>query len=176
VLAGSEASKGSRFTVVLPWNGGRLAVSPARPAVAAASDPPASPLGGEIPGGIAMAFRILVVEDDPDLAGMLADHLEGRGHHVLSARTGLDAIDVAVHERPDLILMDVEMPETDGLEAMRRIRAHDGLETTPILALTALAMPGDRERCRDAGATDYMSKPLNLGSLSAWIDRWGKSR
>jgi CheY-like chemotaxis protein len=176
VLAGSEPGKGSRFTVVLPWNSSRLVARSASPAVAEPTGSPAPPPERDIPGAIAKACRILLVEDNPDLAGMLADHLESRGHRVLSARSGTDAVDVAVRERPDLILMDIEMPQTDGYEAMRRIRAQPGLETTPILALTALAMPGDRERCLAAGATDYVSKPLNLGRLSAWIDRWGRSR
>ena len=176
VLAGSERGKGSRFTVVLPWESPRPVAGSASPAVAAPATSRVPEPEREISGEIGKALRILLVEDNPDLAAMLADHLESRGHRVLSARSGADAIDRAVQERPDLILMDIEMPETDGFEAMRRIRAHSGLETTPILAVTALAMPGDRERCLAAGATDYVSKPLNLGSLSAWIDRWGRSR
>lgn len=176
VLAGSEPGKGSRFTVVLPWKSGRPVAGSASPPAAAPTDSLLPPPPRDVPGTIAKASRILVVEDDPDLAGMLADHLESRGHQVLAARSGADAIDVAVNERPDVILMDIEMPETDGYEAMRRIRAHPGLETTPILAVTALAMPGDRERSLAAGATDYVSKPLNLGRLSAWIEQWGRSR
>ena len=80
-------------------------------------------------------------------------------------------MDLARQERPDLILMDIQLPESDGLEAIRRIRALDGLARTPILALTALAMPGDRERCLAAGATDYESKPVKLARLREWIDR-----
>jgi PAS domain S-box-containing protein len=176
VLAGSEPGKGSRFTVVLPWKIGRPVAGSASPTDPASTDSPAPQPERAIPEAIAKTRRILLVEDNPDLAGMLADHLESRGHQVLSVRAGADAVDVAVHERPDLILMDIEMPQTDGYEAMRRIRAQPGLETTPILAVTALAMPGDRERCLAAGATDYVSKPLSLGSLSAWIDQCGRSR
>jgi CheY-like chemotaxis protein len=176
VLAGSEPGKGSRFIVVLPWESGRPVAGPASPAVGAPAASLVAESEREIPGETAKACRILLVEDNPELAAMLADHLESRGHQVLSARSGADAIVLALRERPEFILMDVEMPETDGLEAMRRIRAQPGLEATPILALTALAMPGDRERCLAAGATDYMSKPLSLGSLSAWIDQGGRSR
>jgi CheY-like chemotaxis protein len=103
------------------------------------------------------------------LAAMLEDHLRGAGHHVLSVRSGAEGLAVAVRERPEVILMDIEMPEMDGLEAIRRIRSEPGMETTPILALTALAMPGDQERCLAAGASDYLSKPLNLKHLSAWV-------
>jgi PAS domain S-box-containing protein len=176
VLAGSEPGKGSRFTVVLPWRIGRPVAGSASLADPPSTDSPAPPPERAIPEAIAKTRRILLVEDNPDLAGMLADYLESRGHQVLSVRSGADAVDVAVHERPDLILMDIEMPQADGYEAMRRIRAQPGLETTPILAVTALAMPGDRERCLAAGATDYVSKPLSLGSLSAWIDQCGRSR
>ena len=160
ILAGSEPGKGSRFTIVLPWraDSGPRTAAPA---------PPAPPLGEEP----VAACRLLLVEDNMDLAAMLGDHLRGAGHQVLLARSGADGLEAALRERPDVIVMDVEMPEMDGLEAIRRIRAEPGLENTPILALTALAMPGDRERCLAAGATDYLSKPLNLKSLGAWVGR-----
>ncbi len=165
VLAGSEHGKGSRFTIVLPWRGDAPA-----PAAAAGpgpvSDAPANPSNRDEP---VEACRLLLVEDNADLAAMLADHLRGAGHQVLCARSGADGLEAAVRERPEVIVMDIEMPEMDGLEVIRRIRAEPGLEKTPILALTALAMPGDRERCLAAGATDYLSKPLNLKSLSAWV-------
>jgi PAS domain S-box-containing protein len=173
VLAGSEPGKGSRFTIVLPWRGNDPA--PASPAAAgpeATADVPASAPSRDEP---VEACRLLLVEDNADLAAMLADHLRGAGHQVLCARSGAGGLEAAVQERPEVIVMDVEMPDMDGLEAIRRIRAEPGLENTPILALTALAMPGDRERCLAAGATDYLSKPLNLKSLSAWVGRCRRS-
>ena len=166
VLAGSEPGKGSRFTVVLPWTGGGPGPAATAPEPAPASDAGADPA---IPAEGMEPRRVLLVEDNADLAAMLEDHLRGAGHQVLSTRSGAEGLEAALRERPEVILMDIEMPEMDGLEAIRRIRAEPGLERTPILALTALAMPGDRERCLAAGATDYLSKPLNLKSLGAWV-------
>jgi CheY-like chemotaxis protein len=77
-----------------------------------------------------------------------------------------------VEERPALILMDIQMPALDGLEATRRLRAHTDLANTPIIALTALAMPGDRERCLAAGVNDYLSKPLSLKQLLNLIESY----
>ena len=81
------------------------------------------------------------------------------------AHNGLEALDQAEKLSPILILMDIQMPEMDGVQAMRRLRAIPRFATTPIIALTALAMPGDRERCLEAGANEYMSKPVSLKTL-----------
>ncbi len=98
-----------------------------------------------------------------------------KGCEVLAVRTGLSAIALAREQRPDLILMDVQMPEMDGLETTRRLRTDPALRRTPIIALTALAMPGDREHCLEAGMDDYLSKPIGLkelfGTVSHWISR-----
>ena len=97
------------------------------------------------------------------------DYLENYGYEVLTARDGLDAIEKAEAVKPDIILMDIQMPVLDGLEAMTRLRRNTKFASTPIIALTALAMPGDRERCLQAGATEYMSKPVNLKVLRQTI-------
>ena len=86
----------------------------------------------------------------------------------------LEAIAAARAGLPDIILMDVQMPEMDGLEATRRLRGDPALRLTPIIALTALAMPGDRERCLDAGMDDYLSKPLGLKELHKNLVSWIK--
>jgi PAS domain S-box-containing protein len=114
--------------------------------------------------------RILLAEDNPDNIAMLMEYLQMRGYQVVVAHNGLEALEHARREHPDLILMDIQMPAMDGLEATRRIRAEPGLETMPIIALTALAMPGDRERCLEAGANDYMSKPVRLRKLVQMIE------
>jgi CheY-like chemotaxis protein len=90
----------------------------------------------------------------------------------MAARTGREAVDIAIRSRPDIILMDVAMPKMDGLEAIRLIRKADGLKDTPIVAVTALAMTGDKERCLRAGATDYLSKPISLKLLVEMIQRY----
>ena len=86
-----------------------------------------------------------------------------------SARTGVEALEKAIEVYPGLILMDIQMPEMDGLEATRLLRANPRFASTPIIALTALAMPGDRERCLAAGATEYLSKPVSLKTLTKTI-------
>ena len=99
----------------------------------------------------------------------MTDYLSAKGHRIIVARNGVEAIERAQAEQPDLILMDIQMPEMDGLEAMRRLRADGALSTVPVIALTALAMPGDRERCLEAGANEYLSKPVSLRQLVAMI-------
>jgi PAS domain S-box-containing protein len=121
---------------------------------------------------------ILLAEDNEDSIHIVSDYLLDKGYRVTVARNGLEAIELATEERPDLILMDIQMPGMDGLEATRRIRADADAETglsmglarVPIIALTALAMPGDRERCLEAGANDYLSKPVSLKGLLRAIE------
>jgi CheY-like chemotaxis protein len=95
---------------------------------------------------------------------------------VLVAHDGLDALDLAVEKPLDLILIDIQMPTVDGLEATRRLRAKPEFARVPIIALTALVMPGDRERCLEAGAHAYLSKPVGLKQLMQEINKvlpWG---
>jgi CheY-like chemotaxis protein len=89
----------------------------------------------------------------------------------VKAHDGVEAIEKAQETNPQIILMDIQMPALDGLEAIRRLRADPRFISTPIIALTALAMPGDRERCLDAGASEYMSKPVSLKRLVKSINR-----
>jgi signal transduction histidine kinase/CheY-like chemotaxis protein/integral membrane sensor domain MASE1 len=114
---------------------------------------------------------ILLVEDNESSINTLSDYLLTKSYRIVVARNGSEAIACAKEKHPDVILMDIQMPGMDGLEATRHIRADGNLATTPIIALTALAMPGDRERCLEAGANDYMSKPISLKSLSAAIEK-----
>jgi CheY-like chemotaxis protein len=95
----------------------------------------------------------------------IGEYLESHGHKIVYAHDGLEAIKKAEETSPHIILMDMQMPVMDGLEATRRLRADPRFASTPIIALTALAMPGDRERCLKAGADVYMSKPVSLKNL-----------
>nr|WP_292736057.1 response regulator [Nostoc sp. JL31] len=88
---------------------------------------------------------------------------------VMLARNGLEAVQMAKQHQPHLILMDIQMPQMDGLEATRQIRADTKTHSIPIIALTALVMPGDLERCLEAGANHYLAKPIKLKQLLEMI-------
>ena len=100
----------------------------------------------------------------------IGEYLKSYGYRVITAHDGLETIEMVEKTKPDIILMDVQMPAMDGLEATRRLRANPRFASTPIIALTALAMPGDRERCLQAGANEYMSKPVSLKRLIRTVD------
>ncbi|MBP1466574.1 response regulator [Candidatus Chloroploca sp. M-50] len=115
--------------------------------------------------------HILMAEDNEVNIIALGDYLQDKGYRLSVARNGREALDLAAETPPDLVLMDIQMPELDGLEAIRRLRADSTFALTPIIALTALAMPGDRERCMEAGASEYLSKPVSLRGLVDTIER-----
>jgi CheY-like chemotaxis protein len=114
---------------------------------------------------------ILLAEDNEANIETIGDYLQDKGYAMHYARNGLFAVQRARALHPALILMDIQMPVMDGLTAIREIRADAAIKDVPIVALTALAMPGDRERCLAAGATDYMSKPVSLKALAALVAR-----
>jgi len=109
--------------------------------------------------------RVLIVEDNPLNMDMLSRRLAKKGYRVLTATDGDAGIATALAERPDVILMDVGLPGTDGLTAVKTLRASDATRTTPIIAITAHATPGDRERALAAGCDDYETKPIELARL-----------
>src|SRR6202043_1634971 len=119
---------------------------------------------------------VLVVDDDARNIFALSSVLERRGMKVLTATTGSEAIEL-VESTPDLaiVLMDIMMPEMDGYQTMQVIRAKPRFRRLPIVALTAKAMKGDREKCLEAGASDYLAKPVNteqlLSALRIWLHR-----
>jgi PAS domain S-box-containing protein len=124
----------------------------------------------------AMRPRVLLAEDNETNIEMLFEYLRSKGYDVTVARNGEEAIVRAQEERPDVILMDIQMPGVDGLEAIRRIRADSVLAKTPIIAVTALALPRDRERCLQAGADEYMAKPVSLRMLMQTIEHHRQRR
>ena len=110
-------------------------------------------------------IRILVVEDNMKNLKLLRDVLQHFGYRVFEAMTGEDGVQIAREITPDLILMDLQLPGIDGAEALRRIRAEAATRLVPVVAVTAFAMPGDRQHCLDAGFTGYVEKPISVRSL-----------
>ncbi len=160
----SEPGQGSRFTVSLPWRVAGDQTQLADSGLSAANQPESATISRPSPA------VILLVEDNEVNIITLRDALEGSGYEVIVARNGVEAINRTMADRPDLVLMNVQMPVMDGLEATRHIRANTELSTIPIIALTAMAMPGDQERCLAAGVDDYMSKPITLKGLIKAIE------
>ncbi len=109
--------------------------------------------------------RILLVEDNEMNRDMLARRLVRNGYEVSIATDGQQGVDMAASERPDLILMDMSLPVIDGWEATRRVRANDATRLVPVIALTAHAMAGDREKAMEAGCDDYDTKPVEITRL-----------
>jgi two-component system cell cycle response regulator DivK len=114
--------------------------------------------------------KILLVEDNELNRDMLSRRLERKGYSVEVAADGLVGVEMALAGAFDLILMDMSLPELDGWEATRRLRADDRTRTTPIIALTAHAMAGDREKALEAGCDDYDSKPVEFPRLLQKIE------
>ncbi|NTU85202.1 MAG: response regulator, partial [Chloroflexales bacterium] len=158
VAVESAEGQGSRFSVTLPWS------QPAQLDVCLAALIP-SPLARPQD----QQRHVLLAEDSQANIAVLLDYLQTKGYTVTVARNGHEALAAAQAEPVALILMDVQMPGMDGLEVMRRLRAEEATRAVPIIALTALAMPGDRERCLAAGATSYLTKPVGLQTLLATI-------
>ena len=112
-----------------------------------------------------MRPRILLAEDNETNVTTFTQYLTAKGFEIIVAGNGREAIEQAIKEKPDLILMDIQMPQVNGLEAIKVIRAEATVKDIPIIAVTALAMPGDLEKCLEAGANDYLSKPVSLKGL-----------
>jgi CheY-like chemotaxis protein len=157
----SELGKGSCFSFTLPWvEQGQNAQAEVKAQVAVSR----STLSKD------RSIKILLVEDTEVVVTLTSDYLRYKGYEVFIARNGLDGVLIAKEKKPDIILMDIMMPVMDGIEAAKRIRDDDTLQNTIIIALTALAMPGDREQCLAAGMNDYMSKPIQMQDLTATIE------
>ncbi len=116
--------------------------------------------------------RILVVEDNETNMYLIKFMLEKSGYEVIEAMEGAVGVELAVKEKPDLILMDIQLPDIDGLEATKRIRASEADSEIPIIALTSFAMAGDRERALTAGCTGYIEKPINPETFMAEIEKY----
>ena len=117
-----------------------------------------------------MAKTVMIVEDNELNMKLFHDLLESKGYDILQTKDGMEALKIARSEKPDLILMDISMPIMSGLEATEAIRKIEKFATTPIIALTAHAMEGDREKCLEAGCTEFATKPVNFKALIQTIE------
>ncbi|MDP1546505.1 MAG: response regulator [Anaerolineales bacterium] len=119
-----------------------------------------------------MGNNVLYIEDNPDNMTLVKRALEARGYTLFEAITGLDGVSAAEHENVDLILLDINLPDIDGYEVARRVRASEkhSLAYVPIIAITANALKGDAEKALSAGCDVYMSKPINIRELWARIE------
>ncbi len=115
--------------------------------------------------------RVLLAEDNPVNCELLRELLEARGYNVIEAPDGQEALRIIEQAHPDIVLLDIGMPVMDGFAVMRKIRENPSLATLPVLAVTAYAMRGDRERVLNAGFDGYLSKPINPRDLANEIER-----
>jgi CheY-like chemotaxis protein len=129
-------------------------------------------LSGDIlvgePNGLRSPLILLAEDNETNISSMYS-YLEAKGYRIYVARDGLEAITFAKQYQPDLILMDIQMPVMNGLDAIKQIRLEPNFDRTPIIALTALAMESDRQKCLDFGADEYITKPVKLQALSQKI-------
>ena len=116
--------------------------------------------------------RILVIEDQEDNRAILRDLLTSAGYGLIEAVNGADGVAKAEAEKPDLILMDIQMPVMDGYEATRRIKAIASVAATPVIAVTSYALSGDEEKTRAAGCDGYVAKPFSPRQLLAVVRRF----
>jgi len=116
-----------------------------------------------------MKEKILIVEDNPRNMRLLEMTLRAKGYTLLEAKDGEEALDMAIRERPDLIIMDIQLPKANGLAVTRKLRGTPEFRHTPIIAITAYSMKGDRERAIGAGCDAYLPKPINTRELPGMI-------
>ncbi len=170
VSVSSEIGQGSCFTISLPYvvykNNGVQPISPSTTVNQSWQEKPSLITTSIInPIEINSPTLILLAEDNEANITTISSYLEARGYHLILARNGEEAVNLTKTEYPDLIIMDIQMPQMDGLEAIHQIRAEPQFTHTPIIALTALAMPQDCEKCITAGANHYSTKPVKLKRL-----------
>jgi two-component system cell cycle response regulator DivK len=135
---------------------------------------PGLPIAGMriVIGGSGMAQTILIVEDNELNMKLFRDLLEAQGYNVLQTRDGMQALDLARAERPDLIVMDIQLPQVSGLEVTKWIKADDDLKHIPVVAVTAFTMKGDEEKIREGGCEAYVAKPISVNDFLATIRKF----
>jgi len=112
-----------------------------------------------------MGQKILIVEDNELNMKLFNDLLEAHGYETVTTRDGKEALGLAEKEMPDLILMDIQLPEVSGFDITRQIKAHDDLKHIPVIAVTAFAMKGDEDKIKECGCNGYISKPISIATF-----------
>jgi two-component system cell cycle response regulator DivK len=127
-----------------------------------------------------MKKTVLIVEDNELNMKLFNDLLEAHGYATLKTSHGIEAMELARAHKPDLILMDIQLPEVSGLEVTRWLKADEELKSIPVIAITAFAMKGDEERIREGGCEAYMSKPISvtkfIATVKTYLEADGKPR
>ncbi|WP_103669351.1 CBS domain-containing protein [Pseudanabaena sp. BC1403] len=164
VMLTSEIGVGSCFTIALPY---KASVKPLPPVFNQTEITPESNQNEQ-----SYSYQILLVDDNEPNIMTISSYLTAKGYNMVVAKNGQEAIALAQASKPDLILMDMQMPEMDGLEVTKQLRQIPKLEHVPIIAIMALVMENDVERCLAAGANDYLSKPVKLRQLTKLIQQF----
>jgi two-component system cell cycle response regulator DivK len=120
--------------------------------------------------------KILIVEDNEKNRYLISYILKTKGYEIIEATTGEKGVELAIKERPDLVIMDIQLPGIDGLETTKRIRASGTNGNTPIIAITSYAMTGDKEKALEAGCTGYIEKPINPDTVLSEIEKYLKNK
>ena len=115
---------------------------------------------------------ILIVEDNEKNMKLVRDILRHNGHETIEAATGLDGVSLAIAKRPDLVLMDIQLPDIDGIEALRRIREERDLDRVPVIAVSASVMPDDQQKIVASGFDAFITKPINLKPFLETVKRF----
>jgi two-component system cell cycle response regulator DivK len=129
-------------------------------------------ISGRQPESRRIAKTVLVVEDNELNMRLFHDLLDAYGYRTLQTRSGMEALKIAREQRPDLILMDIQLPEVSGLEVTKWLKDDDALRDIPVIAVTAFAMKGDEERIRQGGCEAYISKPISIAAFLDTVRRY----
>lgn len=119
-----------------------------------------------------MSKTVMIVEDNELNMKLFHDLLEARGYDILETRDGMEALKMARDKKPDLILMDIQLPEVSGLEVTKWLKEDDDLRAIPVVAVTAFAMKGDEEKIREGGCEAYIAKPISVSNFLATVEKF----
>ena len=122
--------------------------------------------------GVQMAKTVLIVEDNELNMKLFHDLLDSKGYNILQTKDGMEALKIARSDKPDLILMDIQLPEVSGLEVTKWIKEDDDLRHIPVIAVTAFAMKGDEEKILEGGCEAYIAKPISVANFLSTVEKF----